>query len=115
MGPIANALAIQVHGGYLYTRDFDVEQIYQDNRLKPNHEGTTGIQALDLLGCKILRCDGRAPASGREDSFYEGKLIAGRFAAPHASYSVARAHGTRRKGRGSARHRSRPIFGSVQL
>lgn len=52
---IANQLAIQVHGGYGYTRDFDVEQLYRDNRLNAIHEGTTGIQALDLLGRKILR------------------------------------------------------------
>jgi alkylation response protein AidB-like acyl-CoA dehydrogenase len=58
-GPIANSLAIQVHGGYGYTRDFDVEQLYRDNRLNPIHEGTTGIQALDLLGRKILLDAGR--------------------------------------------------------
>ncbi len=51
----ANDLAIQVHGGYGYTRDFDVEQLYRDNRLNPIHEGTTGIQGMDLLGRKILR------------------------------------------------------------
>jgi alkylation response protein AidB-like acyl-CoA dehydrogenase len=54
-GPRANDLAIQIHGGYGYTRDFDVEQLYRDNRLNPIHEGTTGIQALDLLGRKVLR------------------------------------------------------------
>jgi hypothetical protein len=54
-GLAANDLAIQIHGGYGYTRDFDVEQLYRDNRLNPIHEGTTGIQALDLLGRKILR------------------------------------------------------------
>jgi len=59
-GLAANDLAIQVHGGYGYTRDFDVEQLYRDNRLNPIHEGTTGIQALDLLGRKILRSDARA-------------------------------------------------------
>ncbi|MFS8036684.1 acyl-CoA dehydrogenase [Xanthobacter sp. AM11] len=53
-GLLANHLAIQIHGGYGYTRDFDVEQIYRDNRLNPIHEGTTGIQAIDLLGRKIL-------------------------------------------------------------
>lgn len=57
-GLAANDLAIQVHGGYGYTRDFDVEQLYRDNRLNPIHEGTTGIQGLDLLGRKILRSDG---------------------------------------------------------
>ncbi len=55
----ANELAIQVHGGYGYTRDFDVEQLYRDNRLNAIHEGTTGIQALDLLGRKILRDQGK--------------------------------------------------------
>ncbi|WP_319459292.1 acyl-CoA dehydrogenase [Micromonospora sp. RTP1Z1] len=48
----ANDLAIQVHGGYGYTRDYDVEQHWRDNRLNPIHEGTHGIQALDLLGRK---------------------------------------------------------------
>ena len=57
-GLAANDLAIQVHGGYGYTRDFDVEQLYRDNRLNPIHEGTTGIQGMDLLGRKILR-DGK--------------------------------------------------------
>ncbi len=54
-GLAANDLAIQIHGGYGYTRDFDVEQLYRDNRLNPIHEGTTGIQGIDLLGRKILR------------------------------------------------------------
>jgi alkylation response protein AidB-like acyl-CoA dehydrogenase len=58
-GLAANELAIQVHGGYGYTRDFDVEQLYRDNRLNAIHEGTTGIQALDLLGRKIMRDGGR--------------------------------------------------------
>jgi alkylation response protein AidB-like acyl-CoA dehydrogenase len=50
----ANDLAIQVHGGYGYTRDYAVEQLYRDNRLNPIHEGTHGIQALDLLGRKVV-------------------------------------------------------------
>ncbi|HEY0486863.1 MAG TPA: acyl-CoA dehydrogenase [Mycobacteriales bacterium] len=50
----ANSLAIQVHGGYGYTREYDVEQLYRDNRLNPIHEGTHGIQALDLLGRKVV-------------------------------------------------------------
>ncbi len=57
-GLAANDIAIQIHGGYGYTRDFDVEQLYRENRLNPIHEGTTGIQGLDLLGRKILRSDG---------------------------------------------------------
>ncbi|SDE68124.1 acyl-CoA dehydrogenase [Rhodococcus tukisamuensis] len=50
----ANSLAIQVHGGYGYTRDYDVEQFYRDNRLNPIHEGTHGVQGLDLLGRKVV-------------------------------------------------------------
>jgi alkylation response protein AidB-like acyl-CoA dehydrogenase len=52
-GLAANDIAIQVHGGYGYTRDFDVEQLWRDNRLNPIHEGTTGIQALDLAARKL--------------------------------------------------------------
>ncbi|RVU81142.1 acyl-CoA dehydrogenase [Leucothrix sargassi] len=51
-GLVANDLAIQVHGGYGYTREYNVEQFYRDNRLNPIHEGTFGVQALDLLGRK---------------------------------------------------------------
>jgi butyryl-CoA dehydrogenase len=54
----ANDLAIQVHGGYGYTRDYDVEQHYRDNRLNPIHEGTHGIQGLDLLGRKVTQHGG---------------------------------------------------------
>ena len=50
----ANSLAIQVHGGYGYSREYDVEQLYRDNRLNPIHEGTHGIQSLDLLGRKVV-------------------------------------------------------------
>ena len=50
----ANSLAIQVLGGYGYTRDFPVEQYWRDNRLNMIHEGTHGIQGLDLLGRKVV-------------------------------------------------------------
>ena len=55
----ANSLAIQVHGGYGYTRDFPVEQYWRDNRLNMIHEGAHGIQAMDLLGRKVLMENGR--------------------------------------------------------
>ena len=61
-GVVANDLAIQVHGGYGYTQDYNVEQFYRDNRLNPIHEGTFGIQAIDLLGRKIGTADGAALA-----------------------------------------------------
>ena len=56
----ANSLAIQIHGGYGYTRDFPVEQYWRDNRLNMIHEGTHGIQAADLLGRKVLMEGGKA-------------------------------------------------------
>lgn len=56
----ANNLAIQVLGGSGYTRDFPVEQYWRDNRLNMIHEGTHGIQALDLLGRKVRRNGGEA-------------------------------------------------------
>jgi hypothetical protein len=86
----ANSLAIQVHGGYGYTREYPVEQFYRDNRLNPIHEGTNGIQALDLLGRKAGMNDGaalqllareisavvrRARASESEDLQRHGKLL----------------------------------------
>ena len=86
----ANSLAIQVHGGYGYTREYPVEQFYRDNRLNPIHEGTNGIQALDLLGRKAGMNDGaalqllareisavvrRASASESEDLRRQGKLL----------------------------------------
>ncbi|MDH4259647.1 MAG: acyl-CoA dehydrogenase [Gammaproteobacteria bacterium] len=49
----ANKLAIQVLGGYGYTRDYPVERLYRDNRLNHIHEGTHGIHGLDLLGRKV--------------------------------------------------------------
>ena len=56
----ANSQAIQILGGYGYTRDFPVEQYWRDNRLNMIHEGTHGIQGLDLLGRKVRMNDGAA-------------------------------------------------------
>ncbi len=59
-GPKANDLAIQILGGAGYTRDWPIERYYRDNRLNPIHEGTNGIQGLDLLGRKVTMHGGRA-------------------------------------------------------
>ena len=87
----ANDLAIQVLGGAGYTRDHDVEQHYRDNRLNPIHEGTHGIQAMDLLGRKVLLDGGaalgvlvtriretarRATGTGGDGSAYAEELVA---------------------------------------
>jgi butyryl-CoA dehydrogenase len=47
-----------VLGGYGYTREYPVEQYYRDTRINPIHEGTNGIQALDLLGRKVMQENG---------------------------------------------------------
>jgi butyryl-CoA dehydrogenase len=52
-GPKANYLAIQVLGGHGYINEHPVEMFYRDNRLNPIHEGTTGIQSLDLIARKV--------------------------------------------------------------
>jgi alkylation response protein AidB-like acyl-CoA dehydrogenase len=58
-GQVSLNHAIQILGGSGYTRDFEVELLYRDNRINPIHEGTTGIQGLDLVNRK-LRKDGGA-------------------------------------------------------
>jgi alkylation response protein AidB-like acyl-CoA dehydrogenase len=83
----ANSLAIQIHGGYGYTREYNVEQFYRDNRLNPIHEGTHGIQGLDLLGRKVTMQNGAAfKALGMEVQ----KTIAKALAVPAlANYAKA--------------------------
>ncbi len=46
--------AIQVFGGYGYTKDQGIEQLYRDNRITPIYEGTNSVQAIDLVFRKIL-------------------------------------------------------------
>ncbi len=58
-GVVASDLGIQVLGGAGYTRDYALEQLYRDNRLNPIHEGTEGIQGIDLLGRKLGPRGGR--------------------------------------------------------
>jgi butyryl-CoA dehydrogenase len=79
----ANSLAIQVHGGYGYTRDYPVEQLWRDNRLNMIHEGTHGIQALDLLGRKVRMDGGAALAvlAGRIAGTVDRALSVPQFAA----------------------------------
>jgi butyryl-CoA dehydrogenase len=56
----ANKYAIQVLGGYGYTRDYPVERLYRDNRLNHIHEGAYGIHGLDVLGRKVQMEGGAA-------------------------------------------------------
>jgi butyryl-CoA dehydrogenase len=61
-GPKANDLGIQVLGGSGYTREYYSEQFWRDNRLNPIHEGTNGIQALDLSFRKLWQNNGQGLA-----------------------------------------------------
>jgi butyryl-CoA dehydrogenase len=97
----ANDQAIQVLGGAGYTRDFPVEQHYRDNRLNPIHEGTNGIQALDLLGRKAVMADGRAldlflsrvaETAAAAGGFATLDALAGQLLAAASSLRTAAAH-----------------------
>lgn len=60
MGILSVSAGLQCLGGYGYCDEFPLEQFYRDARIHPIHEGTTGIQGLDLLGRKVLMRDGEA-------------------------------------------------------
>lgn len=62
MGILATSQSIQCLGGYGYCEDFPVAQHFRDMRIHPIHEGTTGIQGMDLLGRKVVMQNGRALA-----------------------------------------------------
>ena len=50
--------AMQVHGGYGYTKDLGIEQLYRDNRITPIYEGTNSVQAIDLVFRKLINKNG---------------------------------------------------------
>ncbi len=60
MGIFSVSQGLQCLGGYGYCDEFPLEQFYRDARIHPIHEGTTGIQGLDLLGRKIFMKNGDA-------------------------------------------------------
>jgi alkylation response protein AidB-like acyl-CoA dehydrogenase len=59
-GIMAVSQGLQILGGYGYCQEFPMEQYYRDIRIHAIHEGTTGIQALDLLGRKVVMNNGQA-------------------------------------------------------
>lgn len=83
---LANDYAIQIHGGYGYTREYPVEQLWRDNRLNSIHEGTHGIQALDLLGRKVTMNGGAAliALAQRIQATIDRALVVGGTPAEHA-------------------------------
>jgi butyryl-CoA dehydrogenase len=60
LGFEANSLALQIHGGYGYSSEYLPEAWLRDQKLNSIHEGTTGIQGLDLLGRRAIAADGAA-------------------------------------------------------
>ena len=121
----ANSLAIQVHGGYGYTREYDVEQHYRDNRLNPIHEGTHGIQSLDLLGRKVIQRDGAllaelGDAIGRDAGAGHGGRRRARPNTPHSwtrpgsGLSTVTAGDVRLRRRGGGAGQQRGVPGGVR-
>ena len=62
MGNLSASAGLQILGGYGYCDEFPLEQYYRDMRIHPIHEGTTGIQGMDLLGRKVVMQNGKAVA-----------------------------------------------------
>jgi alkylation response protein AidB-like acyl-CoA dehydrogenase len=92
-----NSLAIQIHGGYGYTRDFPVEQYWRDQRLNMIHEGTHGIQALDLLGRKVVMDGGaglKLLAERMQDTMHRAGAVPGLGESAQALASAVHKLGT---------------------
>ena len=60
MGILSCSAGLQILGGYGFCEEFPLEQLYRDVRIHPIHEGTTGIQGMDLLGRKMMMKKGKA-------------------------------------------------------
>ncbi len=58
MGMEITSDAMQIYGGYGYTKDQGIEQLYRDNRITPIYEGTNSIQAIDLVFRKLVNNNG---------------------------------------------------------
>ncbi|MCB9717576.1 MAG: acyl-CoA dehydrogenase [Myxococcales bacterium] len=87
----ANALAVQVHGGYGYSSEYRPEAWLRDQKLNSIHEGTTGIQALDLVGRKILGDGGRTLRDFLDDLRTRNSDAAGRGVDPDWSAAMSEA------------------------
>jgi len=57
MGMEITSDAMQIFGGYGYTKDLGIEQLYRDNRITPIYEGTNSVQAIDLVFRKLINKD----------------------------------------------------------
>jgi len=82
----ANKHAIQILGGYGYTRDYPLERFYRDNRLNPIHEGAHGIHGIDLLGRKVAMRGGAAFSALLEE--FDATLAEADGLAPVAEFAA---------------------------
>ncbi|MDD9937697.1 MAG: acyl-CoA dehydrogenase [Myxococcales bacterium] len=83
----SNALAVQIHGGYGYTSEYLPEAWLRDQKLNSIHEGTTGIQSMDLLGRKVLKTGGASVTTLADE--IEPSLERARSSAHLASHAGA--------------------------
>ncbi|PIE16415.1 MAG: acyl-CoA dehydrogenase, partial [Proteobacteria bacterium] len=85
-------LAVQVHGGYGYIREYGVEQLLRDAKIASIYEGTNGVQALDLLGRKVARGGGVMMMTmiNEINKLINGPHKAGAFAKELAALAKAR-------------------------
>ena len=90
MGQVSTSNGMQVLGGYGFTTDFPLEQLYRDIRITAIYEGTTGIQSLDLLGRKVLMKNGAALMSLMQEINNDIALA--------ATYEELRPYGDKLKG-----------------
>lgn len=85
MGIPSISTGLQILGGYGYCDEYPLEQYYRDARIHPIHEGTTGIQAMDLLGRKSVMKNGAAVEAFIAE--VEAAVEAGRALQETASYA----------------------------
>jgi len=71
------SLGIQVHGGVGFVEETGAAQLFRDARITPIYEGTTGIQANDLIGRKLVRDEGRAAEAVIEQMRSLARSLAG--------------------------------------
>jgi len=88
----ANALAVQIHGGYGYSSEYLPESWLRDQKLNTLHEGTTGIQGLDLLGRKAMAGGGAALLAINEE--VGQAVLAAREAGVDAAWLARMEHAT---------------------
>jgi len=85
LGVEISSLALQVHGGTGFIEETGIAQHYRDARIAPIYEGTNGIQAIDLVGRKVLRDKGAAMGAYMDDA----RTLVERAGAEEKSSSIA--------------------------